>query len=318
MSGLDDREVEELKSVSCAVLLEQQASPYTLDRAESTRNCLKYRRGKGEIILVTHGGRGWWDPSSPTAKGDIFNLVQHLNPGVNFRQARKLLRDFVGIVPAYTSHVKARDKPKPNVPVSLRWARHRVVWDGSPAWRYLTATRRLPNSVVKAAIVHQQLREGPQASAWFAHRDHDGQLTGIESRGPAYRGFSSGGEKTLFRLPGAQLGAETPITRLAVTEAPIDALSLAALEELRTDTLYVSTAGGMGPHTLEALGQAMQVLARQPNPRIVAGFDADEMGDRYTGFLSELAARVGLKADRLIPPGGHNDWNDVLTKGARP
>lgn len=313
MSGSDDREVEELKSVSCAVLLERQASPYKLDKAESTRDCLKYRRGKGEIILVTHGGRGWWDPGSATAKGDIFNLVQHLQPGLNFGQARKVLRDFVGIAPTYTTHAKAREKSKPDVPVSLRWARRPIVSTGSPAWNYLTTTRRLPRSVVKAAITHKQLREGPQASAWFAHRDHKGRLTGIESRGPEYRGFSSGGEKTLFRLPGAQPGAETPVTRLAVTEAPIDALSLAAIEELRTDTLYVSTAGGMGPHTLEALGQAMQSLAQQLDAQVAAAFDADEMGDRYAGFLSELAAGVGLTAERLIPPEGRKDWNDVLT-----
>lgn len=312
MSEADDREVEELKSVSCAVLLERQASPYTLDKAESTRNCLKYRRGQGEIILVTHGGRGWWDPGSATAKGDIFNLVQHLDPGLNFGQARKVLRDFVGIAPTYTAHAKPGAKSAPDVPISERWAKRRVVSPGSPAWTYLTTTRRLPRLVVKAAIGHQQLREGPQASAWFAHRDHEGRLTGIESRGPEYRGFSSGGDKTLFRLPGAQPGAATPVTRLAVTEAPIDALSLAAIEELRTDTLYVSTAGGMGPHTLEALGQAMQALAQQSNPHVVAGFDADKLGERYAGFLSELAASVGLTSERLIPPDGRKDWNDVL------
>ena len=312
MSGATDREVDELKSVSCAVLLERQASPYTLDKSESTRDCLKYRRGKGEIILVTHGGRGWWDPGSATAKGDIFNLVQHLEPGLNFGQARKLLRDFVGIAPSFPPHLKARDRSKPEVPVQVRWDRRPVMWPGSPGWTYLTATRRLPRSVVKAAIAHQQLREGPHASAWFAHRDQGGRLTGIEIRGPEYRGFSSGGDKTLFRLPGAQSGSKTLVTRLAVTEAPIDAMSLAALEELRTDTLYVSTAGGMGPHTLEALGQALQNLSSWLDAKVVAAFDADEMGDRYAGFLFELAAGVGLTVDRMIPPEGRKDWNDVL------
>lgn len=316
MSGLNDREVEELKSVSCAVLLERQSSPYTLDKAGSTRNCLKYRRGKGEIILVTHGGRGWWDPGSATAKGDIFNLVQHLEPGLNFGQARKLLRDFVGIAPSYSPHLKTRDRNKPDVPVDVRWARRPAMWAGSPGWTYLTITRCLPRSVLKAAIGHQQLREGPHASAWFAHRDHEGGLTGIEIRGPEYRGFSSGGDKTLFRLPGAQLGVETPATRLAVTEAPIDAMSLAALEELRADTLYVSTAGGMGPHTLKALGQALQVLALRHETKVVAAFDADEMGERYAGFLTNLAAGVGITVERLLPPEGRKDWNDVLVAGA--
>ncbi len=64
------------------MLLERHPPPWQLDKRESTRRCLKYRRGEGEIILVTHEGRGWWDPGS-TAKGDVFSLVQHLEPGLN-------------------------------------------------------------------------------------------------------------------------------------------------------------------------------------------------------------------------------------------
>ncbi|MHB0668281.1 DUF3991 domain-containing protein [Roseomonas mucosa] len=313
MSGLDT-ELEELREVSCAALLERLPPPWQLDKAESTKNCLKYRRGRGEIILVTHGGRGWWDPGSTTARGDVFNLVQHLQPGLNFGQVRKLLREFVGITPSYPTHERSGERQAPAVPVAERWAKRRPVWRGSPTWGYLTGTRRLPSVVVTAAIRHEVLKEGPHASAWFAHRDHAGRLTGIEIRGPEYRGFSSGGDKTLFRLPGAVPGSRPPVTRLAVTEAPIDAMSLAAIERLRGDTLYLGTAGGMGPHTLEALEQLLQSLAGVPAARAVAAFDADPQGERYAGFLAETAARAGVAAERLTPPDGWNDWNQTLTR----
>ncbi|MDE8350151.1 MAG: hypothetical protein POG74_11855 [Acidocella sp.] len=79
-----DEEIERLKaSVSCAAVLEQTAPPWRLDRAESSRRSLKYRRGPGEILIVSHGGRGWWDPLSD-ARGDIFALVRHLHPGLSF------------------------------------------------------------------------------------------------------------------------------------------------------------------------------------------------------------------------------------------
>ena len=87
MSG-QDAEIQHLKaSVSCAVLLERLPPVWRLDRAESTRRCLKYRRGAGEIVIVNHDGRGWWDPLSE-AKGDVFSLAQHLEPSLNFAQAR--------------------------------------------------------------------------------------------------------------------------------------------------------------------------------------------------------------------------------------
>ena len=82
-----DAELDELRAgVSCAVLLERHPPPWQLDKRESTRRCLKYRRGEGEIILVTHEGRGWWDPGS-TAKGDVFSLVARTN-GTTFWYAQ--------------------------------------------------------------------------------------------------------------------------------------------------------------------------------------------------------------------------------------
>jgi hypothetical protein len=96
-----DKEIELLKtSVSCATILERLPPVWRLDRAESTRRNLKYRRGDGEIVIVNHNGHGWWDPLSDR-KGDIFTLVQYLDPRLHFGEARRLLRDFVGIAPAF-------------------------------------------------------------------------------------------------------------------------------------------------------------------------------------------------------------------------
>jgi hypothetical protein len=49
------------------------------------------------------------------------------------------------------------------------------------------------------------------------------------------------------------------VRRVAITEGPTDALSLAVLEGHRRGTLYVATGGGMGPGTLGAL---QTILAR--------------------------------------------------------
>ena len=185
----------------------------------------------------------------------------------------------------------------------------RVRW---PRWVLVAAD-------VLAAIRAGVLREGPRASAWFAHRDHTGHLTSIEMRGPAWRGFSPGGSKTLFRLPGgvpastgAVAGAHRP-NRLAITEAPIKAMSLAALEGQRADTLYLGVAGGIGPETITALQQLLGELAGDPEAVLVAVTDA--AGARYAEQLAEMAADAGVRWERLPPPGGENDLNDALKKG---
>jgi len=73
-----DPEIEQLKAgVNCAALLEKLGG-YKLDEQESSRKSLKYRRGAGEIIIVNHDGKGWWDAGG-SAKGDVFNLAQHVD-----------------------------------------------------------------------------------------------------------------------------------------------------------------------------------------------------------------------------------------------
>ena len=147
MSG-QDAEIQQLKaSVSCAALLERLPPVWRFDRAGSTRRSLKYRRGEAEILIVNHDGRGWWDPLSE-AKGDIFSLVQHLDPGLSFGAARHMLLDFVGILPSFPAALRTRRRRASDIPVGLRWERRQHLSRGSPAWLYLTGQRGLPERVL--------------------------------------------------------------------------------------------------------------------------------------------------------------------------
>ena len=77
-----DPEIEELREkVHCAVVLEQTPPCWKLDRKESTKLSLKYRRGKGEILIVSHAGRGWWDPTSD-ANGKFFASCRGSSQGL--------------------------------------------------------------------------------------------------------------------------------------------------------------------------------------------------------------------------------------------
>ena len=303
-----DAEIGELKAgVSCAALLERLPPVWRLDRSESTRHSLKYRRGPGEILIVNHDGHGWWDPLSDR-KGDIFTLVQHLDPGLSFGAARSLLRDFVGIAPTFPAALRVRRTRASHIPVGERWERRRPLSRGSPAWRYLTEQRGLSETILVSARAADAVREGPRGSAWFAHQDAAGSLTGIEMRGINFRKFSAGGGKTLFRLP----GGPGPLPRVAVCESAIDALSLAAIEQCRLDTLYAATAGGMGPATVAALQQILLDFTSDPAAILIAATDADTAGRRHAARLEVLTVEAGVRFETILPPDALNDWNDAL------
>jgi hypothetical protein len=124
---------EELKAaVGCAVVLEQASPPWRVDARESSRNALKYRRGKGEIIIVNHAGRGWWDPGHATAKGDVLDLVRYLQPCLSFHEARRLLLQLAGIEPAFPTLVTRHRWCRVLPPVGQRWTARRALSSGSP------------------------------------------------------------------------------------------------------------------------------------------------------------------------------------------
>jgi hypothetical protein len=293
---MEKKELENLRDrVPCTVVLEQAG--FAIDVKESTRKAIKYRRDP-EIIIVIHQGRGWFDPLSD-AKGDVFRLVEYLDH-VPFVKALDRIASLVGFVSKEPAWTRPARKSTSHSSISERWEKRRKPWHGSMTWRYLRDGRHLPETIVRAALESDALREGPYGSMWAAHVDADGGVTGWEERGPDWRGFSTGGAKVLFRL------GSLDAPRLCVTEAAIDAMSLAAFEGMREGSLYLSTGGGWSPAT-EA---AVRVLAARPGVQLFAATDANSQGETFAGRLRAIAEDAGCNWFRLTPPA--EDWNDAL------
>jgi hypothetical protein len=104
----------------------------------------------------------------------------------------------------------------------------------------------------------------------------DGAVTGWEERGPAWRGFATGGAKVLFRFGSTSAG------RICFTEA--------AIEDQRPDSLYLSTGGGWASATVAAIRALCAPIGcttyrrdrQQPAGR---GLCRAPSGDRHTGIL---------------------------------
>ena len=306
----DASEVDLLRrTVSCSVILEREG--WQIDPAESSRRAVKYRRGSGEILIVNHDDKGWWNPLG-AEKGDCFSLIQFLHPECNFGHVRKTLRAIAGVAPARPVAVTTSlPDPKQALSPLVRWQAKPALRPTTQAWDYLASERHLPAAILTAAAAQDCIRAGGFGCAWFAHRDHDGTLTGIEARGPDFRGVLRGGQTSLFRF--APDGAAGDCRRIAVTEAPIDALSLATLEQGRTDTIYVATTGGLGPGTVAALRHLVEDLATASGTLVIAA-DADQAGDHHAERIEAAVASISVTIKRLRPPGDAKDWNEVLTR----
>jgi len=142
--------------------------------------------------------------------------------------------------------------------------------------------------VLKAPAAADAVREGAYDSAWFAHRD-DGGVTHVEIRGPGFKGSLRRGSKTLFRLPGA--GA--PHRRQVITEAPTDALSVAAFENMPNNTLYAATGGGMGPGAVQARAPPGQHCGPAPGALVAGATDANPPASATPPATQHLPVRLG-------------------------
>lgn len=182
---MNRKDIEALREqVSCAAALEHAG--FAIDAKESTRRAVKFRRGS-EIIIVTHEGRGWFDPLSD-AKGDVFGLVEHLDH-VGFLEGAGRVADLVGFAIAEPEWQAPRRVHGHDLSLPERWQARRRPWPGSSTWAYLCGERVLPTILLRATIRQDRLREGPYGSMWAAHTDNAGIVTGWEARGPEYRGL---------------------------------------------------------------------------------------------------------------------------------
>lgn len=293
---MERQEIERIKhSVSCGAVLEQAG--FQVDLKESTRRAVKYRRG-GEIAIVTHEGRGWFDPLSDR-KGDVFGLHAWLQPD-DFAATVRSVGALAGIQASGVPW-PVRPRRAESIAIPNRWESRPTLRQGSPAYRYLNDIRAIPTRLLQRAISQGLIREGPYGSAWFGHHDTDGKICGWEERGRQWRGFSSSGTKVLFRF------GSPAAFRLCITEAAIDALSLAAIEGERFDTLYASTAGGWSPATESAvrdLAGRIEIL--------VAATDHNSQGEAYADTLRRIAERADCGFRRLRPR--REDWNEDLAE----
>ncbi|MBM7045650.1 DUF3991 and toprim domain-containing protein [Rhizobium lusitanum] len=295
---MEKKDIEELRvRVGCAAVLEHEG--FTVDVKESTRRAVKFRRDDN-IVIVIHEDKGWFDARSD-AKGDVFALVSYLR-GVGFSDALAAVGDLVAFHPAAPAWEKPARQAHAVASVVDRWKHRRRPWRTSATGTYLRQSRALSWQVVSAAIEADLLREGPYGSMWAKHVDEAGAVIGWEERGPDWRGFSTGGTKALFRLgsPSAR--------RIYVTEAAIDALSLAAIEGMRTDSLYVSTGGGWSPLT----AQALEILASQRETQMVAATDNNVQGEVFADRIRQMADGAGCDFSRLKPCA--EDWNEELKR----
>lgn len=188
--------------------------------------------------------------------------------------------------------------------------------------KYLTQRRALDTDIVRQLIHDRRIYiscqrtangNGVIRNAVFVGFDDDGvprfaSLRGI-NYGSHFKGAVPGGNKTVpFEVPSVA-GA----TRLAVFEAPIDAISHATLEKkegkLWQHTARLALGGNPAPHTISGWLEKHQEIHE-----VIICFDADLAGRKLDEIIRQELDTFHGTISTIIPPYG-KDWNEFLCYG---
>ncbi len=304
----DHAELESMKSLDIALIAEAfgwvDASASHPDRHGGRKSHGRYRtytRGTNETIKCSlRDNKRWlWSCNKTGDGGSVVDLWLRENPGKTLGDARVAFRDIMGTAPVSApmpERSRQADEPRDHTAARRRWEEAPYIGDH----RTYAQARGISERTLRR--FENQVRVGAFGGIYFAHRNPEtGDIQGFEQRwekdGKANTArFAKGGLKTA-----CVLGDPQRATRMIVFEGGLDALALAEIEE-RDDTIYVSTGGGFGSRTEDAL----KLLAA--GKRVYGGFDNDQGG----GALQARLCKILSDVERLSPPTACKDWLDVL------
>lgn len=271
-------------------------------------------RDAGHIISINHGK--FMDWLADQGGGGSIDLVMHVQH-VDFKAAVQWLSGQT-LMPRTTYPTWQTEETEPRTlkmpePDQRRWDSVR---------QYLTETRKLSPVLVDRLRDRGLLYADILQNAVFVRHALNGQGTHWqrgEAIGATLRGTWGEGNGFHGMAPGSSreqgwfwLGiGKGEVRRVLLTESAIDALSLAMLDQQRSQspgaTVYLST-DGAGAIPLEALRHVME-----RGGQVFVAFDGDSPGEAMAWRVAEQLP--GVK--RLTPAYG-KDWNERLMQDGHP
>jgi ATP-dependent exoDNAse (exonuclease V) alpha subunit/5S rRNA maturation endonuclease (ribonuclease M5) len=272
----------------------------------------KVSAADGSNQTLSINGQKFYDHLNQKGGGGAIDLVMHVQnwqyrdalewlSGISSYAAPKY-QQLLDRPPEHKHHQTAkRDKPPAcNIKDESKWPDVKC---------HLVEERGLPEDSVD--VLHQEglLHADSHGNVMFFRYRIDTNFNRGEAIGANLRG-THGDFKEL--TPGVRRNegyfwvqsGQGEVQRVLLTESPIDALSLAALDKWQCSTVYLST-DGAGAVPIEQLRQLVK-----RGGQVVLAFDADQAGVMLTQkVMAELP-----EATRLIPMCG-KDWNEQLLAG---
>lgn len=279
------------QSKNCYTLIKDKSSKSSFYMCGKNGHKISISQNKNtghDIFNDWHQGKGHG--------GTIIDFVQKVEGVKNLGEVRKILREYLGCPPP---KIKI-ERPKPGQTPEQQ---AQVLAKDKKSAKHFQSSEYLKTRGISQEILDDNRFKGRIfTDRWnnvlFPHENKNG-FSGFEKKNHEYTRFSSGGTKGFwYSNPPPQFD------KIVICESAIDCLSHAQLHPNNNAT-YVSISGQLSREQEELL---KDLIERNPEKEIVAAFDNDECGNRYTSDLKTIKKIGKFTVD--MPK--TKDWNSEL------
>jgi hypothetical protein len=263
------------------------ANGYVIDKRKGRRwPVLKNSSFDDTVIIINpdeSSNQGYFNPRNDLDKGTIVEFIKNRLGSVfatpfqsdvkNINEVlyNSLKLDFPGSTDLYTAQPSAQFNAQGLAPLKdISWLE----------------TRGLCRDTVYGLefsnrIFNQQV--GNYINTCFPYFDHKGIIIACESRNSGYKMQFPGGDRSKgiwhSNIP-------MNLRSVILTESPVDAISYQQLKGGK-DSLYISFGGSIGQGQIETLKVIIEDLEKCPDFVMLAGFDIDKQGEKYSNKVRE-------------------------------
>ena len=286
---------------------------YEIDKRKSSRKSIVLKMG-GDVIIVSRNSNGhyvYFNANNQQDSGTIIDFVQK-RTGKNLGQVRKLLRQYLqsgNRIQLETSNINEIKEY------------YQTLATFGKLWEELKANDRTDILLedirrIRASTLQKvdNLIYNKEERKFYLPVFNKNGICGLYTldRAMKEKFFIKGSIKGIW----ANRTLDKSITKIVITESPIDSLSAMELkrgDEDEDTTLHIATLGRMGQEAKETLKKVFKYL---PNTELIIATDMDQAGEDIAREIAELARDAGLNnVNRLTFDA--KDLNDYLQEMKR-
>jgi len=286
---------------------------YEIDKRKSSRKSIVLKAG-GDVIIVSRNSNGhyvYFNANNSKDAGTIIDFIQK-RTGKNLGQVRKLLRQYLQSDNRIQLEISNTNEIKEYYKALAKFGK---LWEELKANDrkdiLLEDTRGIRASTLQKV---DNLIYNKEERKFYLPVFNENGICGLYTldRAMKEKFFIKGSIKGIW----ANRTLDKRITKIVITESPVDSLSAMELkrgDEDEDTTLHIATLGRMGQEAKETLKKVFKHL---PDVELIIATDQDQAGEDIAREIAELARDAGLNnVNRLTFDA--KDLNDYLQEMKR-